>query len=49
VFAGLLAMIAVVWLTPALRDVIDLLWLKLQLLADVQAIDTSSILSAGGS
>jgi uncharacterized membrane-anchored protein len=32
VAAGLLAMIAVIWLTPALRDVVDLLWLKLQLL-----------------
>jgi len=31
--AGLLAMVAVVWTTPALRDVVDLLWLKLQLLA----------------
>jgi uncharacterized membrane-anchored protein len=30
--AGLLAMIAVVWMTPALRDVVNLLWLKLQLL-----------------
>jgi uncharacterized membrane-anchored protein len=30
--AGLVAMIAVVWMTPALRDVVDLLWLKLQLL-----------------
>ncbi len=30
--AGLIAMVAVVWLTPALRDVVDLLWLKLQLL-----------------
>lgn len=30
--AGLLAMIAVVWMTPALRDVVDLLWLRLQLL-----------------
>jgi uncharacterized membrane-anchored protein len=30
--AGLLALIAVVWMTPALRDVADLLWLKLQLL-----------------
>jgi uncharacterized membrane-anchored protein len=28
--AGLIAMIAVVWMTPALRDVVDLLWLKLQ-------------------
>jgi uncharacterized membrane-anchored protein len=32
VAAGLIAMIAVVWMTPALRDVVDLLWLKLQLL-----------------
>jgi uncharacterized membrane-anchored protein len=31
--AGLIAMIAVVWLTPALRDVAELLWLKLKLLA----------------
>jgi uncharacterized membrane-anchored protein len=30
--AGLIAMIAVVWMTPALRDVAELLWLKLQLL-----------------
>jgi uncharacterized membrane-anchored protein len=30
--AGLIAMIAVVWMTPALRDVVNLLWLKLQLL-----------------
>jgi uncharacterized membrane-anchored protein len=30
--AGLLAMIAIVWETPALRDVAELLWLKLQLL-----------------
>ena len=30
--AGLVAMIAVVWMTPALRDVVELLWLKLQLL-----------------
>jgi len=30
--AGLVAMIAVVWLTPALRDVVELLWLKLRLL-----------------
>jgi uncharacterized membrane-anchored protein len=32
IVAGLLAMVAVVWMTPALRDVADLLWLKLQLL-----------------
>ena len=30
--AGLIAMIAVVWLTPALRDVVELLWLQLKLL-----------------
>ncbi len=30
--AGLVALIAVVWTTPALRDVVDLLWLKLRLL-----------------
>ncbi|HYM44821.1 MAG TPA: putative cytokinetic ring protein SteA [Solirubrobacteraceae bacterium] len=30
--AGLIAMVAVIWMTPALRDVADLLWLKLQLL-----------------
>jgi len=30
--AGLIAMVAVVWMTPALRDVVELLWLKLQLL-----------------
>ncbi|HEY2181749.1 MAG TPA: putative cytokinetic ring protein SteA [Solirubrobacteraceae bacterium] len=30
--AGLVALIAVVWTTPALRDVAELLWLKLQLL-----------------
>ena len=30
--AGLIAMVAVVALTPALRDVVELLWLKLQLL-----------------
>jgi uncharacterized membrane-anchored protein len=30
--AGLIAMLAVVWTTPALRDVVELLWLKLQLL-----------------
>jgi uncharacterized membrane-anchored protein len=32
IVAGLLALLAVVWLTPALRDVVSLLWLKLQLL-----------------
>jgi uncharacterized membrane-anchored protein len=29
--AGLLALVAVVWTTPALRDVVDLVWLKVQL------------------
>ncbi len=33
--AGVLAMIAVVWETPALRDVAELLWLKLKLLFGV--------------
>jgi uncharacterized membrane-anchored protein len=32
IVAGLIAMLAVVWMTPALRDVVELLWLKLQLL-----------------
>ncbi len=32
IVAGLIAMVAVVAMTPALRDVADLLWLKLQLL-----------------
>jgi uncharacterized membrane-anchored protein len=32
ILAGLLAMVAVVWMTPALRDVVELLWLKVQLL-----------------
>src|SRR6478752_918455 len=30
--AGLVALIAVVWMTPALRDVMELVWLKIQLL-----------------
>jgi uncharacterized membrane-anchored protein len=33
--AGLLAMVAVIWETPALRDVAELLWLKLKLLSGV--------------
>jgi uncharacterized membrane-anchored protein len=32
VLAGLITMVAVIMLTPALRDVADLLWLKIQLL-----------------
>ncbi len=35
--AGLLAIIAVVWLTPALRDVAELLWVRVQMLAVVSA------------
>ena len=30
--AGLLAMVAIVWETPALRDVVELLWLQLRVL-----------------
>jgi len=37
IVAGLIAMIAVVGLTPALRDVAELLWLKLKLLAALPA------------
>jgi uncharacterized membrane-anchored protein len=36
--AGLVALLAVVWTTPALRDVVELLWLKLQLLADIRTV-----------
>jgi uncharacterized membrane-anchored protein len=36
--AGLVALLAVVWTTPALRDVVDLLWLKLQLMTDTPAL-----------
>ncbi|HEX4187601.1 MAG TPA: putative cytokinetic ring protein SteA [Solirubrobacteraceae bacterium] len=32
IVAGLGALLAVVWMTPALRDVVELLWLKVQLL-----------------
>jgi uncharacterized membrane-anchored protein len=32
IIAGLIALVAVVWMTPALRDVVELLWLKVQLL-----------------
>ncbi len=31
--AGLVALVAVIWMTPALRDMAELLWLKLQQLA----------------
>jgi uncharacterized membrane-anchored protein len=30
--AGVIALLAVIWFTPALHDVLDLLWLKLELL-----------------
>src|ERR687887_2144828 len=33
--AGLIALVAVIWMTPALRDVAELVWLKLQLLAQI--------------
>jgi len=36
--AGLVALLAVVWTTPALRDVAELLWLKLQLLGDIRTV-----------
>jgi uncharacterized membrane-anchored protein len=36
--AGLIAMLAVIGLTPALRDVAELLWLRLKLLAEVRAL-----------
>jgi uncharacterized membrane-anchored protein len=36
--AGLVAMVGVVWLTPALRDVAELLWVRLQMLAAVGAL-----------
>ena len=36
--AGLMATIAVVWMTPALRDLAELLWLKLTLLAEIHSV-----------
>ncbi len=45
--AGLLALIAVVWMTPALRDVAELLWTKLQLLAELRAGGVGSLISGG--
>jgi len=45
--AGLIAIIAVVWMTPVLRDVVDLLWLKLRLLADVRAVHVRSTVAGG--
>jgi uncharacterized membrane-anchored protein len=43
ILAGLLALVAVIWMSPALRDVAELLWLKLQLLADIHAPDLASL------
>lgn len=43
--AGLIAMIAVVWMTPALRDVVELLWVKLNLLADIRSVDQGPLFS----
>jgi uncharacterized membrane-anchored protein len=45
--AGLIAMLAVVWTTPALRDVAELLWLKLQLLAEMRSNGPGSLISGG--
>jgi uncharacterized membrane-anchored protein len=45
--AGLIAMIAVVWMTPALRDVVELLWLKIQLLGDIRPIDPPPVAFGG--
>jgi uncharacterized membrane-anchored protein len=41
--AGLIALVAVVWMSPALRDVAELLWLKLQLLAVLRLPEVSSL------
>jgi hypothetical protein len=35
-FAGLLCLLAIVLLTPALRDVADLLWLKLEVVIGIE-------------
>jgi len=34
--AGMLTLALVIWLTPALHDVADLLWLKLQVLLGLE-------------
>jgi uncharacterized membrane-anchored protein len=46
ILAGLVALVAVIWMSPALRDVAELLWLKIQLLADIHAPDLT-LLGAG--
>jgi uncharacterized membrane-anchored protein len=38
ILAGLIGMVAVVWLTPALHDLAELLWVRLQTLAAVPAL-----------
>jgi uncharacterized membrane-anchored protein len=43
IVAGLIALVAVVWMSPALRDVVELLWLKIQLLAEVRAPDLARL------
>jgi uncharacterized membrane-anchored protein len=43
IVAGLIALVAVVWMSPALRDVAELLWLKIQLLAEVRAPDLTRL------
>jgi uncharacterized membrane-anchored protein len=45
--AGLVAMIAVVLMTPALRDVVELLWMKLQLLAELRSGGLRSLMFGG--
>jgi hypothetical protein len=45
--AGLIALIAVVSMTPALRDVAELLWLKLELLAEVRSLINGSAVFGG--
>jgi uncharacterized membrane-anchored protein len=47
IVAGLVAMVAVVLTTPALRDVAELLWLKLQLLAALRSDGLGSLVSGG--
>ncbi len=42
--AGLIAMVAVIWATPALRDVAELLWLKLQALFGARCLSTGPVL-----
>jgi uncharacterized membrane-anchored protein len=43
IVAGLIALVAVIWMSPALRDVAELLWLKIQLLADIRASDLTAL------